>query len=345
VVKIDWLVSNPDPSIGSYRIWIKDANKVMQEFGIDSIIPGMPNGRFNFRDDSAIILSKGDAHLSKTITTDMRKKHGIIVGAINVALPMSADDVLPLDFVVVGSTEEKISLQEFYNNVFIVNLIENIYSDKLLKKHEDKDCINVGYHGWHPHLKTLNYWGAPKVFEEINKHKKVKITTVTDDPKKANKVFLEMSIPESIEVDHKKWEYSSVTKDIESFDVCLVPNAKDISQEINLIEDPSSGLYKTDYVFRFKNKSNPGRAFVAYQLGIPVITDLTPSNMPMLHDEQCGFIVNGTNSFYRSLMILLSAQNRDTISRKAQKRFNRVYSFKKDLLQLVEEIKIIKERT
>ena len=44
--------------------------------------------------------------------TDMRKKYGLIVGAINVALPMSADDVLPLDFVIVGSTEEKISLQE-----------------------------------------------------------------------------------------------------------------------------------------------------------------------------------------------------------------------------------------
>ena len=42
------------------------------------------------------------------------------------------------------------------------------------------------------------------------------------------------------------------------------------------------GLYDTDYFFRMKNKSNPGRMFVFIQHGIPVIADLTPSNLHIL---------------------------------------------------------------
>ena len=128
--------------------------------------------------------------------------------------------------------------------------------------------------------------------------------------------------------------------DISEFDICIVPNCKNISKTtFTPNENSNIGEYKTDYVLRFKNKSNAGRAFVAYQLGVPVITDLTPSNMPMQHDSTCGFIVDGGNSFYNALSVLLNHQNRNIIAANANKRFNEIYSFKGDLLRLVQLFK------
>jgi hypothetical protein len=344
MIKIDWLVSNPDPTVGSYRIWIRDAHKVLKKFGIDSkIIHRTSNTRWDeeIRQGSFIILSKGDAHLSTQFASEKCKKlfNYSGLGAINVPVPKERGKAYPLDFVIAGSVEEKLSLSEYYPNVVLVNLIENIYSDKPLKIHKPVEQINIGYHGWHPHIDALKYWSFAEVLNQVSKTTQVKVTTVTNCQKKTSEALAKFPL-KNIYLEHKRWSFNDVVNDISEFDICIVPNCKNISKTtFRANENPNVGEYETDYVLRFKNKSNAGRAFVAYQLGIPVISDLTPSNMPMLHDSNCGFIVDGGNGFYNSLFTLLNHQNRNIVAANAHKRFNEIYSFKGDLLRLIQLFK------
>ena len=75
-------------------------------------------------------------------------------------------------------------------------------------------------------------------------------------------------------IDFNNWSVKNIVKFMNSIDIGVVPNNKILE---NKFDDFNNGLYFSDYTLRFKNKSNPGRAFVYIQFGIPVIADLTPS--------------------------------------------------------------------
>ena len=337
-MKIKWVASNQDVSVGSYRIWIHDANKLLKSIGIDSeiISPNLTTGKIKMQihePESIYVLSKGDAGISRSIPRDRK----CLVGAINIPVPEKNDDILPVDFVIVGSVEEKISLQEYYRNVHIVNLIEDQYSRSPLKHHLDSGSVTIGYHGWNPHLEAFKDWGLAPVVDELQKHKKIIFKCVSNDPREAADRLKGMGL--NCEILCKRWKPDTVVDNIKSMDICLVPNLRDISKNQVLNTNSEIGEYYSDFLFRMKNKSNAGRSFVAYQLGIPVVADITPSNMPMLHDEKCGFIVNGPNSLYRALLFLLDHNNRTQLSKKARARFEKIYSFEEDLIQLFKRLR------
>ena len=234
------------------------------------------------------------------------------------AYPLGLID-FPLDFVIVGSPEEKISLLEKYENVFIVNLYERMYEKSIGKEHQQKDAINIGYHGSYIHLSKLAQ-GFVQAFKKLSQDFDLHFT--------------------------KGWDFESVVEDIKEFDIGIVPNIIDqtlISPEIRKQNFINNGINTTDFVYRFKNKSNPGRPFVFYQLGIPVIADLTPSNMPMLFDEECGYIAHCPNSWYYTLKRLTNFEERNRVSKAALDRFRSLYDPHKDAEKLIENIKNILE--
>ena len=85
------------------------------------------------------------------------------------------------------------------------------------------------------------------------------------------------------------------------------------------------GLHNTDYFFRFKNKSNAGRCFVFHQLGVPVIADLTPSNLHILGNPECGYIANNKQTWEAAMMDMTDKNKRDLVSKKAKEEFDRLY--------------------
>ena len=101
------------------------------------------------------------------------------------------------------------------------------------------------------------------------------------------------------------------------------------------------GRYNTDYVTRFKNKSNAGRNFVFHQLGIPVIADLTPSSLHFLGSPECGFVAQNANSWYKALLTLRDKNKRQQIADNAKIEFDRLYnptSWARHLYNKIEEI-------
>ena len=124
-------------------------------------------------------------------------------------------------------------------------------------------------------------------------------------------------------------------------DIGIVPNTTQM-ESIGAIRNMTSvdaGLYTTDYISRYKNKSNPGRSFVFFQMGIPVITDLTPSNMPMFFDEKAGSLAYTSHSWKSAIQRFFSAEERNSVARAATERFRKLYSKTDDIKNLVDGIK------
>jgi hypothetical protein len=338
-MKIDFIATNQSLSVGSYRIWINDFCATLSKLGADVCIPKVDSG---FRDDSILVLSKGDAHQAVKENVQHRVK-----GAINIAPPKTSAERLPLDFVVVGSLEEKLSLLPHYENVVVVNLLEKLYEGAELKKHFASDEITIGYHGSHTHVSKLGGWGFAPMLKKLSETKKVKLLFVSDDQRACMQSLVELGV-ETIgcEVVSKKWALDEAKDDIASFDVCVLPNMTSIESYMPghtaQVTSVSHGLYETDYAFRYKNKSNAGRCFVAHQLGIPVIADLTPSNMPMLFDEKCGFVASNPASFWYALNALTDHEVRNCVSAAALERFRKLYSATEDAKSFLYTLERIK---
>lgn len=331
-MQIDFISSNNDLAIGSYRIWIHNAKKVLQEMNHDVQIV---TSHHLSRKDSIVIFSKGDYQDAKSVG---REK---IVGAINVD-PRHSN--IEFDFVICGSIEEKLSLQTSYKNVYVVNLIEIGYESCKQKIHTQKDNLVIGYHGSYTHLSKLSNGFVEAFYQMKQVVKDLKIKVITDRPDKALEILVNLGLQDK-DVISKKWKYESFLEEISEIDVGIVPNITFFDHHIpdlRKLTSTDAGLYQTDYFLRMKNKSNPGRNFVFFQAGIPVISDLTPSGMPMFYDEKCGSIAICKNTWYSSLRRFLDADERNNVAAIAYNRFVEMYDFRRDIQMLVSNLEKIK---
>ena len=304
--------SNRDISVGSYRIWVNDLSQYFNELGIPAKIY---TDNSDFQDCDTIIVGKSDALITPTLRQSFPNKK---IGVIN----LQADRLdLPIDFVIVGSVEEKASLST-YDNVFIYPLIERLYQNKQLKTHTNSDILKIGFHGNYPHLAKFEPH-LSRALEEINKQHKIELVIVTS----SENYDWQYGRPNIENITMKTWDINTVGNDISEFDIGIVPNITDIPLDVDKHgTSVDHGLYNTDYIFRMKNKSNAGRAFVFHQLGIPVIADFTPSNFHIMGDPDCGYLVHDQDSWKRAVIELMDPSRRQSVAKKARKEFDRLYN-------------------
>jgi len=307
-VKTLFVSNNQDISLGSYRIWVRDLNLYFRECGIDSTI-GDRDSKIDEYD--TIICAKSDTYSAIRIKKDFPHKK---VGVIN----LSADNKgLPIDFLIVGSLEEMDSLSH-YENVFLYPLIERMYQNKMdYKMHSPTNKLRIGFHGHYPHLSKFE----PHLKNALEKMgDNIELLVITGNPN-----FKWKFGRPNIDIIVKPWNINTIKDDLLSCDVGIVPNMTCLNVE-KLPTSVDLGLYNTDYIARFKNKSNAGRCFVFHQLGIPVITDLTPSNFHILGDPKNGFIAYNENSWFKALAKLQNHNLRREIADNAKKEFDRLYN-------------------
>ena len=324
---ITFLATDRSINVGSYRIWVNDLSQYLKSCGVSCKITNSPTVAYGSGSE-IIICSKADASIAEAIMNENRK-----VGVIN----LSADSKVRPDFVIVGSIEEQISLSH-HKNVFLFPLIENMYqSCDYYKKHKDKDVLRIGFHGSHTHLGKFDY-GLKQSLETLDKEIDLELFVIT-----SNQHFKwKTGKPKIKNIIIKQWNFNTVRDDLLSCDIGVVPNVTNIDPcDDKQGTSVDLGRYNTDYVTRFKNKSNAGRNFVFHQLGIPVVGDLTPSNLHILGSPECGFVAQNTNSWYKALSCLRDAEKRQQTADNAKKEFDRLYNplnWAKHLYDRIEEI-------
>jgi len=184
--------------------------------------------------------------------------------------------------------------------------------------HSHVDKLRIGFHGHYPHLSKFEPH-LKNALERFNDECEVELLVITGNPE-----FKWKYGRPNINIAHRSWKLDMIKNDLLSCDIGIIPNVTSLSTE----DTPTSidrGLYNTDYMLRFKNKSNAGRCFVFHQLGIPVVADFTPSNFHILANPDCGFIANTKEGWLKSLMELRDDEFRQHIANNAKQEFDRLY--------------------
>ena len=337
-MKISFFEKSPNLNAGSYRIWVNDLCVSLNEAGIASkIITSLDE--LHEDKSEVVIFSKSSYEIIKSLKIDKSK----IVGAINV----SADFYDPrIDFVIVGSHEERLSLS-LYDNVFLYPLIERKFMNLPKKIHEHNKVFKICFHGHYLHLFkfALNLRNA---LNKLSTERKIELHIVTGNFP-VHKWWKDNIGKPNIDIFFHS--YNNISSVITESDLGIVPNVIDLNYMQPDLKNQTSldlGLYNTDYLLRFKNKTNPGRAYVFYQHGIPVVHDISPSSFEMMALAGIYDVAHDEKTWYRSIKKMIdSIETRQKTSEVFRETFERLYNpvdHAKCLYENIEKIKIQKEK-
>lgn len=327
-MKITFVEVNQNNKTGSYRIWVKDLATTLSKMGHETII--INKNEDIPKNTNVVIYGKSATSLAK----DFKNRKDIKVGGINFPCDFISKD---FDFVIVGSYEEKISMS-YYENVFVYPLIERKFMNLPTKTHEDSEKLKICYHGHHPHLFKF----APHLrdaLDELSKEKDIELHVIT-----GQKNFpWEHNIGKPKNIPVYMYDYDQSFSDIVmKCDIGVVPNVCDMKSLFPGIENQLNhselGLYDTDFFVRFKNKTNPGRAYVFYQHGIPVIHDLSPSSFDFMSKTEEYIFAHDKMSWMREIRGFYKREKRQLSSNKNKLVFESHFNPVNHALLLIEFI-------
>jgi len=302
--RIRFVTNKQNYNTGSYRIWVHDLHNYFKQLNIPSCISNAVG------DEEIVIVGKGETQLAYNIKcTHPEKKVGLINPVIN--------KYDYCDFLIVGSIEEQASLSQ-NKNVLFYPLIEELYQDKEIKSHNNTGALRFCFHGHYPHLAKFDPH-VKSALDQFSKEVNIELLIIHGNPE----FNWQVGRPD-INIKYKQWSVNTIVDDILSTDIGLCPNITYVN-DYKRDQVIDTGVYDTDYVIRFKNKSNAGRAFVFHQLGIPVVTDFTPSNLHILGNPDHGFIAADKNGWLKAFRELSCLKKRQEMGLKAKKEFDRLY--------------------
>jgi len=309
-------IGNNDIKWGSARIWIHNLHHWFAELGYASSI----SDGGNYSEYDIVIFGKGTN--LKNILDIKSKNPNALCGLIN-PTDIGKENkhaLKEVDFFIVGSIEERDYYLRYNDNVFLFPLLERLF--KIQKQHSDHTPIVMGYHGNLDHLNEF-YPYLKEALEILAKKVPIKLIAVYD---KEHWGQWHLGRPD-IDIEDIQWNINTLEKQLLNCDIGLVPGlvpANDIEKK-NFANDFAA--YDNDYILRFKNTANAGRAFVFHQLSIPVVAGFIPSNFHILSSPKCGFLAHYTEGWLHALKTLcLSAKIRQEIADEAFKEFNRLYN-------------------
>lgn len=319
------ILFNDDSSInlGSTRIHIYNLYDWFRELGYQASI----NEWQNYKDFDVVIFGKNVSKEKIILAKQVNPK--ILCGLVS---PSDYNDdrksIWPIfDFFIVGSIIDYDYYSQSLKNLFIFPQIEKIYSRK--KKHIEKEQIIFGYHGNFEHLKSFE----PHInaaLEALAKERPIKLIAIYN----IKELGLWKKNRPRIEIEDIQWSLDTIEEQLLKCDIGLIPGLSPISLKsrkyilkyLDWFNQVKEG-YKTDYVLRYKNTTNAGRAFVFHQLGIPVVADFCPTNFHILSNPDCGYLAHYSTSWLNAFRQLASsASHRTFIADNALAEFNRLYN-------------------
>lgn len=307
-MQIVFVSDRPNLNRGSYRIWVRDARDALASFGHcvsivrSDALASLPESV------GAVVFDKGEADVFR-----LPARHSFKVGVINPSHSLNG-----ADFAIVGSVEEQISLTGLFPQIFVWPLVERQFENANRKVHVDSETLTVCFHGGSGHLGSMASSGLCAALERFNDRlamagRKLLLKVISQSDRPTWRIGRPRIRTEFI-----RYDYTTVGAAIQEADIGLAPNATfQVPGALNsaflkrwLKLDANS----TDYVMRFKTKSNYGRALVFQQLGIPVIADITPSHMDLIRHGENGYLAANEASWFDGLNLLANATRRNEIT-------------------------------
>ncbi|BBO88331.1 hypothetical protein [Desulfosarcina ovata] len=307
---------------GSTRIHIYNLQHWFSELGFDAVL----NDWDHYENYDVLILGKNVP--AREMERARKLNPMLLCGCVNPSdyTPEKREKSDSADFFIVGSIPEKDYYSGYQKPVFLFPQIERLFTRK--KRHDDHSPIVLGYHGNKEHLE--HFPGSLKrALEKLSMRLPIVLRTVYD---RRGLDQWKIGRPD-IEIDEVQWDLGTIETTLLGCDIGLVPGLTPISRTERLFffkllkwKNRFKKGYWSDYLIRFKNTTNAGRAFVFHQLGIPVVSDMIPTSFHILGDPDCGYLANSEAGWLYSLQELCSSsQRRAEISENALSRFRKLY--------------------
>ncbi len=328
-------LDNREIHVGSKRVFIYNFYMTLKELNYNVELNKEINESYQ-----VIILGKNLLKKSKNIK--MSLNHKCLLGIVN---PPNDDIMLEykniIDFCIAGSVEERDSLLKYIPNSIYYPLIEIQFNK--IKKHTDKEELVIGYHGNNAHLKSF----IPNInwaLEEFSKNNKIKLKIITGDHNDCSYKWT-FGRP-NIKIEQVNWKIWSIEDELLECDIGLVPNVSNILEKhrkyiLKYLDSNNIFGYDSDYILRFKNKSNFGRALVFMQLGIPIIADFTPCHFEAIKMDETGYLALSKEGWLDCLNKLKDTKTRKRLSENALKKFELEFNIKTHATKVYNEIELI----
>lgn len=226
------------------------------------------------------------------------------------------------DFLIVDSIE----MEDYWSKLEkpIHRYVEYPNFPTILKKHEEKKTIRIGYHGNQIHLRSMANSVTPAL-SEIGKENKIELMVMfSGQPPKKEDIWW----PDNVDVIHVPWSHENYLKYLSTCDIGLSPNRLPVAEALGLSNNPNeNNMCSDDYILRFKMPTNPGRIIVFAKLGIPVVADFYPSAFQTLGDNR-GFVCHSKSAWKKSIETLVKDHKlRQDMSNKLQKYVHDKFNF------------------
>lgn len=210
------------------------------------------------------------------------------------------------DFVVVNSIESADYFATPEQSVFIYPTFPIMTpSDAITNDDGAQGTLRIGYHGNKIHLEAM----YPRITEAINrlaKHVKLEFWAMYNmrELGRWNEGGLK-----GIKVNHIQYEPENYSKYISKVDIGIVPQLIPVRKSRLmrwLIGSPFSCFNERhdNFLMRFKETTNNGRAYVFAQYEIPVVADMTPSSCALFGENERGYLAYSSNQWFNALAAL-----------------------------------------
>lgn len=333
-MKIIFVATRPT-KIGSTRIWVHNLSTRLRKIGHQTSILE-PNALLDKVDADLLVLEKA---MPFEHVRQIRKLYPTVpVGQIN---PSSAAPKILnlLDFGIVGSFEEKIYYQRYFPTIvceLVEDIPEGVHALRASHTENSSNRFTICYHGNRPHLTQLSssiIWAL----NEFGKEKPDTILKLIYDVEKGGEVNIGV---QNIHVQHVQWKEQSWLDEIATCDVGLVPGLTAINSFVEKLILYITPGHKNDYLLRYKNTSNSGRANVFLQIGLPMAIEYSPAHANLfwlgLENDFCW----SKEDWLSRLNLLYRDWAKGDLAKYEKKyQFSRMFTDEKLASQLIDEIR------
>ncbi len=257
--------------------------------------------------------------------------------------PQLLHETRQADFILAGSIEERDYYLRHNPTIFLVHHIEEDWL--AWKQHEDRQAVVLGYHGNRYHLEQC-YPHVGRALEALAKELPIQLRAIYDirglGPWRVGRP--------NVPIVDVQWQLGTLAQELLATDIGIMPSCAPITDStrrrvIRTLLGTASrhfGAYENDWLVRYKNCTNAGRAFVFMQLGIPVVADMTPEACQVLQYGRTGFVALSAEGWYDALRRLAhSAALRTRIAEEAKRLFDGYFNRREIARRLLDELQAL----
>ena len=215
------------------------------------------------------------------------------------------------DFIIANSLEAKKYFEKYYLPIFIMPTMPIFENEGLQNEvaNSNKKLI-LGYHGNKIHLHSIEK-NLFEIIRTLREDMEIEFWAIYNMIKLGT-----WNVPRDVRPNIRTFQYDPETiySQLVQMDIGLVPQSIPVTKNklLRYLIGSVNHRYNErhdNFIMRFKETTNSGRAYVFGQAKVPVICDLTPSSTALIGEDENGLLAHDYNSWLYHIRLMAENKN------------------------------------